>query len=93
MQDFQLLYFSWAGLYDGRYDNVMLQQLVLKDDKYSKVKENVRKYEVIIIDEVSMLSKKAFDQLELVCRLISVVPITLNIFCTTKKLQQTKPIK
>ena len=63
-----LSYFSWAGLYDGRYDNYTLKELVLKDDKYEKVRQNVKECEIIIIDEVSMLSKKDFNQLELVFR-------------------------
>ena len=67
---FSITSFSWAGLYDGRYDNVTLKDLVLKDDKYAKVRENVGKCDVIIIDEVSMLSKKDFEQLEMVCRVV-----------------------
>ena len=63
-------YFSWAGLYDGRYDNTTLKELVLTDDKYDKVRTNIRNCEIIIIDEMSMLSKKDFEQLELVCRTV-----------------------
>ena len=65
-----IIFFSWAGLYDGRYDDCTLRELALQDDKYERVRQNVRKCEIVIIDEVSMLSKKDFEQMELVCRVI-----------------------
>ena len=60
--------FRWAGLYNGRYGNCELEHLVENDDKYHQVRKNVNGTDVIIIDEVSMLSEKDFEQLELVCR-------------------------
>ncbi|XP_053390292.1 ATP-dependent DNA helicase pif1-like [Mercenaria mercenaria] len=62
---------SWAGLQDGRYDNLTLKRLVLEDDRMANVRRNVEKTEAIFIDEVSMLSRKDFEQLELVCRTVS----------------------
>lgn len=62
------IYFRWAGLYDGRYHSSELKDLVLRDDRYDHVRKNACDADVIIIDEVSMLSKKIFEQLELVCR-------------------------
>jgi len=41
---------------------------VTKDDSYEKVRNNVRKINTLVIDEISMLSLKTFEQLELVCR-------------------------
>lgn len=55
-------------MYDGGYDNKTLKELVLNDDKYAKMREGIKKCEIIIIDEVSMLSKKDFEQVEIVCR-------------------------
>ena len=60
--------FRWAGLYNGRYRNCELEHLVENDDKYHQVRKNVNGMDVIIIDEVSMLSQKDFEQLELVGR-------------------------
>ena len=62
------MYSSWAGLYDGRYDDLTLKDLLLHDEKYQNVRENVKKCDTIIIDEISMLSKKDFEQLEMVFR-------------------------
>ena len=63
------MHFSWAGLFDGRYDNLTLPDLLLKDDKYDNTRESVRNCDVILLDEVSMLSRKDFEQLGMVCRL------------------------
>jgi hypothetical protein len=65
-----LSFFSWAGLYDGRYDILTLKDLVVNDDKYDHVRRNVKSAEVIIIDEISMSSQKLFEQLEAVCNLL-----------------------
>ena len=63
--------FSWAGLYDGRYDNLTLKNLVQSDDKYEKVRKMVGQTDCIIIDEISMLFAKLFEQLEMVCSVVS----------------------
>ena len=55
---------------DGRYDDVTLTRLVREDDAMGHVRQNVMGTDVLLIDEVSMLSKKDFNQLELVCRTI-----------------------
>ena len=53
---------------DGRYRNDELVQLVESDDRFDEVRNRVIRCEVVMIDEVSMLSKKIYEQLELVCR-------------------------
>ena len=57
---FHLSFFSWAGLYDGRFDNATLNHLVLNEDKFARVRTNVNKCEMIIIDEVSYAIKEGF---------------------------------
>lgn len=56
------------GLQDGRYDNEQLAQKVLTDDALSKIKENLNKMDVLVVDEVSMLSQKSFDQVDYLLR-------------------------
>jgi len=64
-------YYSWAGLYDGRYDILKLKNLVVEDDKYAHVRNNLSETYCIIVDGISMLSAKLFEQLEMVCSVVS----------------------
>ncbi|XP_062613763.1 uncharacterized protein LOC134275497, partial [Saccostrea cucullata] len=55
----------WAGILDGRYSCEELEELFLNDDKFAAARERIQSTEILIIDEISMLSKKIID----VCRL------------------------
>ena len=56
----------WAGLIDGRYSNAELIKRL--DDEYScDILSRVRAADILIIDEISMLSARLFEQLHLVC--------------------------
>lgn len=46
-----------------------MKELVKNDDRYDSVRKNVQECDVVLIDEVSMLSRKDFEQLEMVCRI------------------------
>jgi hypothetical protein len=59
---------SWGGFHDGRYGNAELQRLIESDDKFAKVKSQVLDADVLVIDEISMISKKLFSQLDFICR-------------------------
>lgn len=63
-----LVIFSWAGLFDGRYTDDQLQHLVQFDDSYANIRARVNSISMFFIDDISMLSLKDFQQLELVCR-------------------------
>ena len=56
------------GLLDGRFNKQQLVERVLSDDAFVCVKRTVLKTDVVIIDEVSMLSKKVFEDIEWLCR-------------------------
>ncbi|XP_067653275.1 uncharacterized protein [Haliotis asinina] len=60
---------QWAGLSDGRFSNVELSTLLLTDEKRHVLDRN-RSTDVLIIDEIRMISRKVFDQLEFVCRTV-----------------------
>ena len=59
---------KFAGLGDGRYSDDELLNLIKTDERYIKTKINISTADVLIIDEVSMVSAKLFRQVELVCR-------------------------
>ncbi|KAL3883688.1 hypothetical protein ACJMK2_029926 [Sinanodonta woodiana] len=61
---------SWSGIGDGRYDSDELCQKLLTDEHFVSYKQIILKADSLIIDEISMLSLKHFEQIEYVCRTI-----------------------
>jgi hypothetical protein len=58
---------KWAGICDGRYDDDELIRMI--NTKQNKlVNKRIKETNTLIIDEISMISAKIFDQVELVCR-------------------------
>lgn len=58
----------WAGILDGRYSFGQLEELFRNDDNFAAARERIQKTEILIIDEISMLSKKIFEQVESIGR-------------------------
>lgn len=58
----------WSGIQDGRFSNDKLVELFKNDDNFASAKKRIEACECLIIDEISMLSKKIFEMLEFVCR-------------------------
>lgn len=55
----------WAGMLDGRYDNqYLLRRLEAADDQ--SVIKRINETDVLLIDEISMISAKTFEQVSLV---------------------------
>ena len=61
---------SWCGIGDGRFSNDVLIDKLENNDIYSKYKENIINTQCLIIDEISMLSMKLFNEIEFICRKI-----------------------
>ncbi|KAL3841440.1 hypothetical protein ACJMK2_019590 [Sinanodonta woodiana] len=59
----------WAGLYDGRYDKEDLVKRHLQGDS-SDIADRIRTTDILVIDEIGMVSKKTFETLEYICRMI-----------------------
>ena len=57
----------WTGIGDGRYAVDKLKALFDYDDNYASAKERISNTCCLIIDEISMLSRRTFE-LENVCR-------------------------
>jgi len=60
----------WAGIMDGRYNKEKLAELLDNDDGFALAKERVKKAECLVIDEISMLSARTFENVEFVCRYV-----------------------
>ncbi len=53
---------------DGRYGNAELVKRLNNDPDFCKAKENITTTDTLILDEISMVSKKSLEQLEFICR-------------------------
>lgn len=59
---------SWSGIGDGRFSPEKLYKKLLYDESYYEKRQAIINTDVLIVDEISMLSMKIFDTLEYVCR-------------------------
>ena len=59
---------SWSGIADGRFTDEEIVSRLDTDENFKKYKENILTTHCVIIDEISMLSMKLFDQIEYICR-------------------------
>ncbi|KAK3088726.1 hypothetical protein FSP39_023054 [Pinctada imbricata] len=59
---------KFIGFEDGRHQNNQLLYLIQTDERFLTAKSNILNTDVLIIDEVSMLSSKVLKQIEYVCR-------------------------
>lgn len=58
----------WSGYGDGRYAREELLTKVQDDDHFVVHKQNIISTDCLIIDEISMMSLKLFEDLEFLCR-------------------------
>lgn len=58
------------GLLDGRYTSEQTIDRVSNDDSLHNIKETVLTTDTVIIDEISMLSRKIFEDVEQLCRCV-----------------------
>lgn len=58
---------KWSGLDDGRYDASEVINLLRTSPHHIGTKERIQKTDVLLIDEISMLSKKMFEQIDKIC--------------------------
>ena len=54
---------KFVGSKDGRYENDELLNLIVHDENFVDIKNNIKAMDTLIIDEISMLSSKRFQHL------------------------------
>lgn len=59
---------KWAGIEDCRHLNEEIVHLVKTDERFLTVKYNIEVTDLLIIDEISMISAKTLNQVEILCR-------------------------
>lgn len=59
---------KWSGIGDGRYLIEEIVHLVKTDEKYKVAKSNIQTVETLIIDEISMISAKVLNQVQVLCK-------------------------
>ena len=65
-------YIKWGGLHDGRYQNSELLHLILTDERFGGVKGRILNTDVMVIDEISMVSNRTLSQVEFICRKVRI---------------------
>ena len=70
----------WSGYGDGHKDINHLVEQILTNPAYEDIKQRILKCEVLIIDEIGLLSCKAFDDIEFISRNICKSEISLEVY-------------
>jgi MoxR-like ATPase len=55
---------KFVGLKDGRYENDELLNLIVNDENFVDIKDNINSMDTLIIDEISMLSRTFLVQIQ-----------------------------
>ena len=63
-----IYYFRWSGIDDGRHPPSALARLIMTDDHYRDAQDRLLRCDVLVIDEISMLSAKLLTTLDVVLR-------------------------
>ena len=58
----------WSGYGDDHKDINKLVEQILTNPSFADVKERILKGEVLIINEIGLLSCKGFESIEFICR-------------------------
>ena len=55
---------KWSGIRDGRYPGSAVRRLLQTDDNYQDARSRIVNTDILVVDEVSMISKRLFEILE-----------------------------
>lgn len=60
----------WAGILDGRYQNADIINKIQENEAYVQIKNRILQTDILLIDEISMLSKVLFKQIDVICKAV-----------------------
>ncbi|XP_052253174.1 uncharacterized protein LOC127859706 [Dreissena polymorpha] len=60
---------KWCGVRDGRMCSIKLRGMMATDDRLIPARNRILSTDILIIDEISMFSRRMFDMLETVLRI------------------------
>jgi len=61
---------KWSGIEDGRHLDEELIHLVKTDERFLSAKNNIETVKTLIVDEISMVSAKVLNQVQLLCKTV-----------------------
>ena len=61
---------SWSGIGDSHLPRTKIIQNIMQNNSWMNVYENIKETDILIIDEIGMMSAKIFDDVEYICRAI-----------------------
>lgn len=59
----------WSGHGDGRYNSSEIAEIIKNNKQYVDVRQRITSTDVLIIDEISMMSKRNFECLNSICKI------------------------
>ena len=59
---------SWCGIGDGHLPKETVLQSVMHNANFVTVKRNILTAQVLVIDEIGLLSERKFEDIEYICR-------------------------
>ena len=60
---------KWSGINDGRFSSTRLVHLVSNDARLEGARKRILEVDILIIDEISMMSKSMLEKLESILRI------------------------
>jgi len=60
----------WSGIRDGRLTKDELNDSFLFDEQFTEARHRIQTAQILVIDEIGMLSKLVFEKVGLVCRIV-----------------------
>ena len=59
---------SWCGLGDGRFSSHSIVNQILTDQSHQKILTNIKTTDLLLIDEISMISSHVFEKVDYILR-------------------------